>query len=154
MNSLVSKEYWDLLVNKKVVLRINGESKLVKKYGREIEGTVVLSNPELGFLIKQKSSVTALLVDQEYIIVVLLCDAKEHEPIKVKLQPVQFGFTRKHLVERHGYSLLDTMNLLGEQEAYISHNVSSHELLHRDYGHFHEELNTSAVVRKLGLTQK
>lgn len=117
---------------KKVVVTRNLESPNEKgESAVEVEGVVQAGN-ELGILIKPKGQVQFKLIPAAEIEEIRLADDKPQKLKASKLNIVKLGQARKHLLERHGYTL-DWVNGVNEEQAFEHHK----ELDHEGLGHVH-----------------
>ena len=101
----------------------------------EVEGVVQAAN-EHGLLIKPKGQVQFKLIPSDEIEEVRLQEDKSNKLKASKLNIVKLGSARRHLLERHGYTL-DWVNGVTEEQAYEHHAEIDH--VENDLGHVHVE---------------
>lgn len=101
----------------------------------EVEGKVQVGN-QLGLLIKPKGKVQFDLIPIDEIEEVSLAKEGNKALKRSKLQPVKVGQARRHLLERHGYTLA-WVNSVTEEQAAEHHDEINHE--EADLGHIHVE---------------
>ena len=101
----------------------------------EVEGTVQTGN-ELGLLVKPKGQVSFKIFHRDSIEPdsITLVEDKSTKLKRSKLQPVKIGQARRHLLERHGFTL-SYVNGLTEEQAMKVHDEIDHEM--EDLGHVH-----------------
>lgn len=101
----------------------------------EVEGKVQVGN-QLGLLIKPKGKVQFDLIPIGEIEEVSLAKDGNKALKRSKLQLVKVGQARRHLLERHGYTL-EWVNSVTEEQAQAHHDEIDHEKA--DLGHLHVE---------------
>jgi hypothetical protein len=106
----------------------------------ELEGTLVAANP-LGIMFTPKGQTKAEIIESGDIEEVRLAPDKAKKLTARKLQPVELGKARAHLLERHGLKLAD-VNKLTEEDALEYHDQLDHVAL--DLGHIHVAEQTQA----------
>lgn len=99
----------------------------------ELEGVVQVGNT-LGLLIKPKGKVQFELVPAEEIEEIYLTPESAKKLKRSKLKLVTLGQARRHLAERHGYTLA-WVNEATEEQAFEHHTSLDHEAM--DLGHIH-----------------
>lgn len=133
---------------KRVVVTHNLPEKNDKGEGAvEIEGTVQVGN-EIGLLIKPKGQVNFKLVPLGEIEPgsIKLVQDKSTTIKASKLKPVKIGQARRHLLERHGFTLTK-VNGLTEEDAAKLHDSIDH--VESDLGHVHmTEAEAAAAAEK------
>lgn len=131
--------------NKRVKVVVNLPEKNEKgELAVEMEGTVQAGN-ELGLLIKPKGKVKFELIERGLIEEIVLVTEKSSELERTSLKPVKIGQARRHLMERHGYTLSQA-NALTEEEAMEIHEKIDHEA--DDLGHIHSDKSTEKATDK------
>lgn len=99
----------------------------------QIEGKVETGNA-LGLLIKPKGKTNLQLILADTIEDVQYAAEPVRELKQKELAPIGYGQVRRHLLDRHGYTLKD-INQMDEAQAHQFHN----DLDHSELGHTHVE---------------
>ena len=120
--------------NKRVIIVRNLPEPNEKGEGAvEIEGQVQIGN-ELGVVIKPKGQVKFDMIPAEEIEEIRLATEVSKDLKRSKLKVVELGSARRHLLERHGYTLA-WVNSATEEQAFEHHASLDHEEM--DLGHVH-----------------
>jgi hypothetical protein len=114
--------------NQKIILTVE-----VDGSNAELEGTALAAN-EMGVLLRPKGKVSSDLYEAAKIESIRLAPVNSSELKASELKIVKVGSTRKHLLDRHGYTLAQ-VNTVAELDAYEAHS----ELDHSGLGHTHVE---------------
>lgn len=99
----------------------------------EVEGLVQVGNP-MGLLIKPKGKVTFDLIPIEEIEEVFEKAEETKELKAAKIKPVPKDKVKRHLLDRHGYTL-EWVNKVTDDQAEQHHNEIDHEA--KNLGHVH-----------------
>lgn len=99
----------------------------------EVEGTVESAN-QLGIVLKPKGKATFELVEEGNIEDIRFAPVKPQALKAKKLKPVPFGQVKRHLLDRHAFTL-SVVNEMTEEKAVEVHDGIDHS----DLGHKHAE---------------
>jgi hypothetical protein len=128
-------------VGKRVVLTRNlKEANDKGELAEELDGTLVAANSK-GVMFTPKGQTKADIIAADEIEEVRLAPDKAKKLTAKKLQPVELGKARAHLLERHGLKL-DDVNKLTEEDAFSYHAQLDHVAL--NLGHVHVAEQTQA----------
>jgi hypothetical protein len=137
----MSEQGYNQYVGKRVVVMRNlPEANDKGELLEELDGTLVAANAK-GIMFTPKGQTKADIIASEDIEEIRLAPDKAKKLTAKKLQPVDLGKARAHLLERHGVKLAD-VNSLTEEAAFEYHAQLDHVAL--DLGHVHVTEQTQA----------